>query len=80
MIPDAYGQTFDRGKSLEVLLSIQVDDTCATGSEAFLKEEEQESVAFPSKERTMIEEKSVKFNGSDISRVERQGTLEIVLS
>jgi Reverse transcriptase (RNA-dependent DNA polymerase) len=80
MIPDAYGQTFDRGKSLEALLCIQVDDTCATGSEAFLEEEEQESVVFPSKGRTMIEEKSVKFNGSDISRVERQGTLEIVMS
>lgn len=58
----------DKHGNLDGMSVIQVDDTLIMGTPLFVKDEERESVAFPSKGRTLIESKPVGFNGTVITR------------
>lgn len=58
----------DKHGCLEGMSVVQVDDTLIMGTSAFMEDEERESVAFPSKGRTSIEDKPVSFNGTVLTR------------
>ncbi len=55
---------------LEAVLGLQVDDTLFGGTNHFLDMEEEASAAFPNTGRKEIENKTVKFNGMDVTRTE----------
>jgi hypothetical protein len=51
-------------ESLKGFVCYKVDDSLICGTAEFLRQEEINSVAFPSKGRTMVTETPVEFNGS----------------
>ena len=65
---DQYTQQFTKEASLDGLLSLQVDDSVGTGSDDFLRREEESAVAFPTKGRTFVSGTDCDLNGSDLVR------------
>jgi hypothetical protein len=61
----------DAAGKLEGLCVLQVDDSLICGTADFLRQEEINSVAFPSKGRTMITEMPVEVNGSVLQRTKQ---------
>jgi len=59
-----------KSNKLCALLGLQVDDTLYAGTDEFMKEELKLSETFPSKGRTLIENRRVKFNGIDVRKTE----------
>jgi Reverse transcriptase (RNA-dependent DNA polymerase) len=67
--PAVFVRHDDKGR-LKGLTVLQVDDRLIRGTKEFLDDEEQKSVAFPSKGRTKISTDSVDFNGSSLKGLE----------
>jgi Reverse transcriptase (RNA-dependent DNA polymerase) len=65
--PAVFMRHDDKGR-LQGLTVLQVDDSLNTGTKEFLDDEEQKSVAFPSKGRTMVSTVNVDVNGSSLRR------------
>jgi ribonuclease HI len=61
----------DAAGKLVGLCVLQVDDSLICGTADFLRQEEINSVAFPSKGRTMVTETPVEFNGSVLQRTKQ---------